>query len=306
MQHLSDESCYPDQMALSDLRIMQRNNPQPSEAAGWYLHCRKRLVNWVANVCNRFSLKPLTVHVAVQHMDRVLLLSEPEPQLKRFALAAIMLAAKMEESPDAVPIVSELQQVDAGFTSNHLQEMELKIMKFLDWRLQSCTYLHFLNIHINQGVLSSMDMLDGRQVEPKEESYLIKYIFFFADICVLEADFLCLGPGLTSAAIIAAARHTVGVEPVWPADLNIKTGHSANEIRDSVARVMDIFCRDFPASVPPAARVRVCDLGSPTTVDISAQGGTPNAMFGGGVSRINGMSSVDAKMELFPEERIDL
>lgn len=57
-------------MCLQDLRHMQRNNPAPSEAAGWYLHCRRRLVNWVANVCTRFSLKSLTVHVAVQHMDR--------------------------------------------------------------------------------------------------------------------------------------------------------------------------------------------------------------------------------------------
>jgi len=302
---MGDDGCCPDQQALADLRIMQRNNPQPNEGAAWYLQCRKRLVNWVANVCTRFSLKPLTVHVAVQHMDRVLLLSEPESQLKRFALAAIMLAAKMEESPDAVPIVSELQQVDPGFTANDLQDMELKIMKTLDWRLQSCTYLHFLNIHINQGVLSSMDLLDGRQVQPKEESYLIKYIFFFADICVLEADFLCLGSGLTSAAIIAAARHTVGVDPVWPVDLMVKTGHSANEIRDSVVRVMAIFCRDFPASVPPAARVRVCDLGSPTTVDISAQGNGPSSMFGDDVGRSNGMMEVDAKVELFPEERID-
>lgn len=64
---------------------MQRNNPLPSEAAGWYLHCRRRLVNWVANVCTRFSLKPLTVHVAVQHMDRGAILSPPPSFRHRLA-----------------------------------------------------------------------------------------------------------------------------------------------------------------------------------------------------------------------------
>lgn len=41
----------------------------------------------------------------------------------------------------------------------------------------------------------------------------------------------------------AAARHTVGVEPVWPAELHAKTSYSANDISDSVARVISVFCR---------------------------------------------------------------
>jgi hypothetical protein len=54
----------------------------------------------------------------------------------------------------------------------------------------------------SQGVLCAFDSLDGRAVQAKEESYLIKYIFFFADICVLESDCLNQGPSLVSAAII--------------------------------------------------------------------------------------------------------
>ncbi len=110
------------------LRRLQRTNPPAeNDAVYQYLNCRRRLVNWVANVCSKFKLKPLTVHVAVQHMDRgkkvwelsgkacdissgtwsqpsltlfclaVLLQSEsPETELKHFAVAAISLAAKME------------------------------------------------------------------------------------------------------------------------------------------------------------------------------------------------------------------
>jgi hypothetical protein len=57
----------------------------------------------------------------------------------------------------------------------------------------------------SQGVLCAFDSLGGRPVQAKEESYLIKYIFFFADICVLESDCLNQGPSLVSAAIIGIA-----------------------------------------------------------------------------------------------------
>lgn len=49
----------------------------------------------------------------------------------------------------------------------------------------------------------------------------------------------------------AAARHTVGVEPVWPAELEAKTSYSANDISDSVARVISVFCRSVALGTGP-------------------------------------------------------
>jgi hypothetical protein len=53
-----------------------------------------------------------------------------------------------------------------------------------------------------QGIWNNLDSLDGRPVLAKEHNYLVKYVFFFADICLLESDFIQHSTSLTSAAII--------------------------------------------------------------------------------------------------------
>lgn len=41
----------------------------------------------------------------------------------------------------------------------------------------------------------------------------------------------------------AAARYTVGIEPLWPHTLHEKTSFSAEDIADCMAAVVAVFCR---------------------------------------------------------------
>jgi len=173
------------------------------------------------------------------------------------AAACLLIAAKFEERPDNVPYISEIvnDMNDAyDLAASDVSQLELLVVKTLDWRLFCTTYLHFLDFHKCQGVLDETDKIYDMAVTDKMRTKLLKYINFFADMLVLDADFCGFPKTIASAAIIATARWTVGVEPVWPAALAEKTGFSAEEIAPCVQQIVVSFCRDWPDAAPQHLR----------------------------------------------------
>eukprot|EP00961_Rhodomonas_salina_P191496 2584319-Rhodomonas_salina.1 len=157
----------------------------------------------------------------------------------------------LQEHADRVPLISEL--VDSQSTKvlpKDVSQAEIQILLSLGWRTSACTCLHFLDIHLSQGVCSQGDPSSRRIITPKDQQSLVKYLYFFADLCLLEAEFSLYSTALTSAAIIAAARETVRIDPIWTKQLQTATGFCLGELTPCLDLIKSEFCRTWPDSAP--------------------------------------------------------
>lgn len=155
-----------------------------------------------------------------------------------------------------VPFISEVVQEERQYhlEASDIRQFELHILKILDWRLHCKTHLHFLDMQKSQGVVSAGDRIDGLSVAEKARSKLIKYIYFFADMVLLDADLCYFAKTLSCAAIIATARLTVRMEVIWPQALAEETGFTAKDISACVDTMVSAFCRDWPDAAPDHLR----------------------------------------------------
>lgn len=155
-----------------------------------------------------------------------------------------------------MPLISELvkEERQHQLEASDIAHIEVCVLKALDWRLHCSTYYHFLDFHKCQGFVDDGDLVEGQTVSEKTRKQLIKYIYFFADMLLLDTDFCGIQKLPSSAAIIATARFTVRMEPVWPAHLAVKTGFSVCDITALVDQMVIAFCRDWPDSAPQHLR----------------------------------------------------
>ena len=56
-----------------------------------------------------------------------------------------------------------------------------------------------------------------------------------------------VAPSLLAAAILLAARRTIGLNPAWRPELEQLTRRSKDEIRDAASSIYDLFRSEFPA-----------------------------------------------------------
>jgi hypothetical protein len=155
-----------------------------------------------------------------------------------------------------VPFISEVVQgeMEGQLEAGEIAQFELLILKLLDWHLHCTTHLHFLDWHKSTGVIAGGDSVDALPILDKVRVKLMKYIYFFADMLLLDSDFCAYPKKLSSAAIIATARLTQHVEPIWPEHLAIKTGFSADDLTTCVNHMVHAFCRDWPDAAPDHLR----------------------------------------------------
>jgi len=163
----------------------------------------------------------------------------------------------LQERPDQVPFISEIVREDEQrnpLEDSEIRHCELQILKVLDWRLHCSTYLHFLDLYKAHGFVATGDLLDNFSVTGKARIKLLKFIYFFGDMLLLDPDFCTFPKTLSAAAIIATARHSMRMEPIWPDHLAASTGFSAQEISGCVDLMVVAFCRDWPESAPDHLR----------------------------------------------------
>ena len=166
-----------------------------------------------------------------------------------------------------VPFISEVVQGEGvPMHTEHIAQFELLTLKLLDWRLHSTTHLHFLDWYKRAGVIAAGDAIDALPVIEKARVKLMKYIYFFADMLLLDSDFCEYSKTLASAAIIATARLTQHIEPIWPDHLASTSGFSADDIAGCVNHMVHAFCRDWPDAAPQHLRNQD---GSPRSITIT-------------------------------------
>ncbi|XP_059066547.1 cyclin-D4-2-like [Cryptomeria japonica] len=112
------------------------------------LTARQEAIRWMNKVEAYNNLRPLTVYLSVNYLDRFLSSYQSQQgigcPLQLLLVACLSLAAKME---DKVPPLTDLQIGGAkfDFEAQTIYEMEVKILTTLKWRLCSITPFNFIH-----------------------------------------------------------------------------------------------------------------------------------------------------------------
>ncbi len=106
--------------------------------------------------------------------------------LQVVAGTCLMLAAKGNEQEERVPSLSDLVSYCGGKDSPSLfAEVEGRLLALLDWGLQTCIHVDFVEFWGEKGVLFDTDELDNHKnihTHPHASKNMKKFAVFFMDI----------------------------------------------------------------------------------------------------------------------------
>lgn len=218
-------------------------------AAKW-LQFRRVLVDWMCEAGDEFNLKLSTMHVSVMLLDRILHnTSVTRNKLQLVAIACILIAAKYEETEEAVPSLSDMNRyAQWAYDQDQIYHMEIMVLNKLNWCLGTYTPLHFAGYYMSKGVLFHPDTMQGRPLVKKVPGYLKRYVEFFADLCLQDYSFQKYSPSLMAAAIVMASRKALSIGPIWRPELSALCKYEEEEVRPCFAAIWECYRSSFPAA----------------------------------------------------------
>ncbi|KAL1462795.1 hypothetical protein WDU94_014602 [Cyamophila willieti] len=142
---LWDLLCSKDQDSLS-LRDPHMLDRHPSIVP----RMRTVLLDWLSEVCEVYTLHRETFYLTIDYIDRYLSTNVnivPKQQLQLIGVAALMIAAKVEEIYP--PKVSDYAYVtDGACSSQDILSTEMNILAVLEWNITPVTAHYWLNVFL--------------------------------------------------------------------------------------------------------------------------------------------------------------
>lgn len=161
---------------------------------------REKIIEWKYQVVDRFDLERDIVCISTFYLDQYLCMNYVDHEdFRLVAMSSLYLAIKLH-SPHTVPVESIASAGNGLITIKHIQEMELSIMKCLDWHLHPPTSAVFIehffplissNYSSDKGFCSSSTML-----------YSYEFSRFLAELSVCAYPFLSAKPSSIAIAAI--------------------------------------------------------------------------------------------------------
>lgn len=198
---------------------------------------RAILIDWLVEVHLKFKLKPETLYLTVNILDRYL---EKEPvsrkKLQLLGVTALLLASKYEEIYP--PEVRDLVYVcDRAYNRDQILSMESKVLNAFKFRFTVATIFPFLARFAKVAGLRER----GRYVA-----------HFFAERTLQEYRMLKYSPSIIAAASVylaLRAKHGETSLEVWTPTVVFYTGYSKEEIMECANEIKQICVRGEKSSL---------------------------------------------------------
>eukprot|EP00960_Hanusia_phi_P030667 748780-Hanusia_phi.AAC.2 len=163
----NEEDVYLDIVFLNkDLDYLKKIQRLNAEFApnNKFLAYRGQTIHYMSGVCRSLALKSLTLHRAVNYLDRLMGSEEFPTSLFRLAASAcILVAAKFEEHPSRVPRIDQMTEMISGMGSkDQLLAAEKLLLQKLNWNASCATHLHFSQCFMHHGVSHIYDTRHGK------------------------------------------------------------------------------------------------------------------------------------------------
>nr|XP_060644224.1 G1/S-specific cyclin-E1 isoform X2 [Anolis sagrei ordinatus] len=146
------------------------------------------LLDWLMEVCEVYKLHRETFYLAQDFFDRYMATHQNviKTLLQLIGISSLFIAAKREEIYP--PKLHQFAYVtDGACTEEEILNMELLIMKTLDWRLSPLTVVSWLNIYLQIAYLNEI----YEMLLPHYPQQIFVQIAELLDLCVLDIG--CLG-----------------------------------------------------------------------------------------------------------------
>ncbi|XP_025939797.1 G2/mitotic-specific cyclin-B2 isoform X1 [Apteryx rowi] len=199
---------------LRQLELQQSVRPCYLDGKAINGRMRAILVDWLVQVHSRFQLLQETLYMCVAVMDRFLQ-SHPVPRkrLQLVGVTALLLASKYEEmfSPDVADFV---YITDNAYTSDEVREMEIVILKELNFDLGRPLPLHFLRRASKAGEADA------------EQHTLAKYLM---ELTLVDYDMVHHHPSEIAAAALCLSQKILGHNK-WGTKQQYYTGYTEDSL----------------------------------------------------------------------------
>jgi hypothetical protein len=211
-------------------------------------YCSRTLADWVVQYSLSVSLTPRTVHLAVRMLESALARAHfTKTDMRRLAVACVLIAAKYEELADAVPTLTALRQCcHDAFTAADLCAMELRTLKLFRWRPNFVTMVHYLDTYAHLGVIFTPDTVEGVPADSRIVRFARRYLYFLCEMALDVPEVRAAAPSLAAAAVVAAARRAVRVTPEWRREVEALVGYRRDEVADVVGALYARFAEKYP------------------------------------------------------------
>ncbi|KAL1512786.1 hypothetical protein ABEB36_002316 [Hypothenemus hampei] len=194
---------------------------------------RSTLINWLIEVHQNFNLELDTLHLCISIVDRY---CQGNKNVERniyqlIGTAALMVACKYEEI--YLPDISDFVYVsDNAFTKKQLFEMELDIVKKLDFRVNYPISIFFLRRYNRIAVVKA------------EQHSLGKYIL---ELALLEYNLAHVKPSMIAAATCCLAIAVINevMEPrrCWTPTLTYYTNYKYSDFKDILVELAHVIVK---------------------------------------------------------------
>lgn len=225
----SEEDASDIDTYLKSMELKEKNRPIGNfiEAIQKNVTARNRmvLVDWLVEVAGEYNLSSHTLYLTVSCLDRFLSRrSIPKSKLQLLGVACMSAAAKYEEMNP--PNSAEFADItDNAFTKREVSDMEIDVLKVLEWEIGVPTAKTFLS-----RLLLSIQIQNegpGTQLE-----FLTHYL---AELSLLDYSSIRYLPSMIAASAVFLAGLNLQPESnPWCAALGQCSNYSPSDLRDCV------------------------------------------------------------------------
>lgn len=188
---------------------------------------RAILLDWIVDIHLKFKMFPQTLFIITAIIDKYLSLrAVKREELQLLGSAALLVAAKYEETYQ-VPETNELVSLSGrAFTKSDLLRMEAEILKVLDFNLIFSTPYHFLD-----------PFCKVINYDPKKFC-LAQYTL---ELALMDTKFLKYKPSLLASSAIFLINKIKRAEMVWPDALMAASGYEEKELRSCARELCQLL-----------------------------------------------------------------
>jgi hypothetical protein len=191
---------------------------------------RTILINWLVEVHRKFRLKPETLFLTVNILDRFLeKKAVSRSKLQLVGVGALLIASKYEEI--YAPEVQELvEMTDNAYTRDEVLQVECIMLNTLAFELAVPTPFFFCQ----------------RFLQASENTEELQHLtLFLLELCLLDYKMLKWLPSVTSAAAVYLARRMLGMT-TWSTELQRATCYGEAFLRTCVQDLQSVLTNPDP------------------------------------------------------------
>lgn len=177
---------------------------------------RAILVDWLVEVHMKYRLRPETLFLAVNIIDRFCSrVPVARKRLQLVGVVAMLVASKFEEIEP--PRINDFVYItDNAYTKEDILQLECKMLSVLGFQIVCPTPTHFFDR------LQHANRCDERHRE------LVQYIL---ELALLEVQMIRHLPSHLVAAALLLSNELLGKRPAWPTHMVVHTRHAEHALR---------------------------------------------------------------------------